>query len=166
MSGRDCFSRRAGASSPTAGRAAAVRPGRCAMKAMVLACRYARHQHPDSAPDISRAAAKSHAAPQLELSGLARWNDNQKRFIFPDGSNIWFGYCAAERDVGRYQGQEYDIIFIRRGDTAHGIPVPDLQGLPARRERLPQENVPHLQPRRRRPRVGKTALCRPAVSGR
>ena len=81
-------------------------------KAMVLACRYpginilvVRRTYPE--------LLQNHILPlQLELSGLARWNDNQKRFIFPDGSNIWFGYCAAERDVGRYQGQEYDIIFI------------------------------------------------------
>lgn len=56
---------------------------------------------------------QNHILPmQLELSGLAHWNDKQKRFIFPNGSNIWFGYCSAERDVLRYQGQEYDIIFI------------------------------------------------------
>lgn len=79
---------------------------------MVLACRYpginilvVRRTYPE--------LLQNHILPlQLELSGLARWNDNQKRFIFPNGSNIWFGYCAAERDVGRYQGQEYDIIFI------------------------------------------------------
>ena len=81
-------------------------------KADVLAHRYpginiliVRRTHPE--------LLQNHILPlQLELSGLARWNDNQKRFIFPNGSNIWFGYCAAERDVGRYQGQEYDIIFI------------------------------------------------------
>lgn len=82
------------------------------MKAMLLASRYAginiliiRRTYPE--------LLQNHILPlQSELNGIARWNDNQKRFVFPNGSNIWFGYCSAERDVLRYQGQEYDIIFI------------------------------------------------------
>ena len=82
------------------------------VKAMLLASRYAginiliiRRTYPE--------LLQNHILPlQSELNGIARWNDNQKRFIFPNGSNIWFGYCSAERDVLRYQGQEYDIIFI------------------------------------------------------
>ena len=82
------------------------------VKAMLLASRYAginiliiRRTYPE--------LLQNHILPlQSELNGIARWNDNQKRFIFPNGSNIWFGYCSAERDVLRYQGQEYDIVFI------------------------------------------------------
>lgn len=82
------------------------------VKAMLLASRYAginiliiRRTYPE--------LLQNHILPlQAELHGLARWNDNQKRFVFPNGSNIWFGYCSAERDVLRYQGQEYDVICI------------------------------------------------------
>ena len=82
------------------------------VKAMLLASRYSginiliiRRTYPE--------LLQNHILPlQAELHGIARWNDNQKRFIFPNRSNIWFGYCSAERDVLRYQGQEYDVIFV------------------------------------------------------
>lgn len=82
------------------------------MKAMLLSSRYAginilviRRTYPE--------LLQNHILPlQAELHDLAHWNEQQKRFISPNGSNIWFGYCSAERDVLRYQGQEYDIIFI------------------------------------------------------
>ena len=82
------------------------------VKAMLLASRHSginiliiRRTYPE--------LLQNHILPlQAELHGIARWNDNQKRFIFPNGSNIWFGYCSAERDVLRYQGQEYDVIFV------------------------------------------------------
>lgn len=82
------------------------------MKAMLLSSRYAginilviRRTYPE--------LLQNHILPlQAELHDLAHWNERQKRFISPNGSNIWFGYCSAERDVLRYQGQEYDIIFI------------------------------------------------------
>ena len=43
---------------------------------------------------------------------IATYRDSEKAMIFPNGSRIRFGYCAAEADVLQYQGQEYDIIFI------------------------------------------------------
>lgn len=56
---------------------------------------------------------KNHILPlQLELDGIAEWKEKDMRFIFPNGSSIWFGYCQADRDLRRYQGQEYDIICI------------------------------------------------------
>ena len=56
---------------------------------------------------------KNHILPlQLELDGVAEWKEKDMRFIFANGSSIWFGYCQADRDLRRYQGQEYDIICI------------------------------------------------------
>lgn len=56
---------------------------------------------------------KNHIIPMmLELNGFATWNERDMRFIFPNGSSIWFGYCKSDRDLRRYQGQEYDVIFI------------------------------------------------------
>ena len=49
---------------------------------------------------------------KAELQGIAKYTDNKKVFTFPNGSTIWFGYCATDGDLGQYQGAEYDIIFI------------------------------------------------------
>ncbi|MBQ9116284.1 MAG: phage terminase large subunit [Clostridia bacterium] len=47
-----------------------------------------------------------------ELHGLIKYNDRDKRMDFPNGSSITFGYCASDKDLLRYQGQEYDVIYI------------------------------------------------------
>lgn len=41
-----------------------------------------------------------------------KYNDSEKAFTFPWGSRIKLGYCADERDVLQYQGQEYDVLFV------------------------------------------------------
>jgi len=46
------------------------------------------------------------------LLGLARYNSSDKRFTFPNGSTISFGYCATDGDLDQYQGAEYDVIFL------------------------------------------------------
>lgn len=43
---------------------------------------------------------------------LARYNDSKKEMIFPNGSEILFGYCNSESDVDRYQGTELDVLFL------------------------------------------------------
>jgi hypothetical protein len=48
---------------------------------------------------------------QTMLHGAAKYNKTDKCFLFPNGSSIWFGYCANEGDLGQYQGAEYDIWF-------------------------------------------------------
>lgn len=56
---------------------------------------------------------ENHLFPLLsELGGIAKYKESSKTFIFPNGSVIILGYCDAERDVLRYQGQEYDIIAL------------------------------------------------------
>ena len=47
-----------------------------------------------------------------ELNGIARYNSTEKMFRFRNGSSIKFGYCSADKDLGQYQGAEYDIIFL------------------------------------------------------
>lgn len=44
------------------------------------------------------------------LAGIAQYKESDHVFIFPNGSRIKLGYCAAEKDVYQYQGQEYDVI--------------------------------------------------------
>lgn len=56
---------------------------------------------------------ENHMLPmQALLRDAAVWREADKSFQFPNGSRIVFGYCASEADVGQYQGQEYDVIFI------------------------------------------------------
>ncbi len=54
---------------------------------------------------------ENHVRPLLtELSGFVSYNQTQRVFTFPNGSRICLGYCDLEKDVYRYQGQEYDVI--------------------------------------------------------
>lgn len=46
------------------------------------------------------------------LGGAADYKDGEKAFCFRNGSRLRFGYCDSEDDVLRYQGQEYDILFL------------------------------------------------------
>ncbi len=47
-----------------------------------------------------------------ELGSVAVYKEQQKSFLFPNGSRILLGYMDAERDVLRYQGQEFDVIAL------------------------------------------------------
>lgn len=54
---------------------------------------------------------ENHVRPLLEeLHGVAPYSATQRVFTFPNGSRIKLGYCAEERDVYQYQGQEYDVV--------------------------------------------------------
>ena len=56
---------------------------------------------------------QNHVLPLLaEYPGLIVCREAEKRLVFPNGSGISLGYCSSDRDVLRYQGQEYDIIAI------------------------------------------------------
>lgn len=44
------------------------------------------------------------------LSGIARYREATKEFIFPNGSRIKLGYLADEADALQYQGQSYEVI--------------------------------------------------------
>ena len=59
-----------------------------------------------------RELLNNHIVPLLViLSGIAKYNKSDKCFNFPNGSSIWFGYCASDGDLGQYQGAEYDVWF-------------------------------------------------------
>lgn len=56
---------------------------------------------------------ENHILPlQQDLAGIARYNETQKTFSFSNGARLRFGYCNSEGDLMRYQGQEYDVVFI------------------------------------------------------
>lgn len=46
------------------------------------------------------------------LFGVAKYVDKEKIFYFPNGSTIQFMYCQRDKDLDRFQGTEYDVIFI------------------------------------------------------
>ena len=59
-----------------------------------------------------RELLNNHITPLQGILGEAAvYNKSDKCFLFPNGSTIWFGYCAADSDLDQYQGAEYDIWF-------------------------------------------------------
>ena len=59
-----------------------------------------------------RELLNNHITPLLAmLEGIADYNRTDKCFQFPNGSAIWFGYCACDGDLDQYQGAEYDVWF-------------------------------------------------------
>ena len=41
-----------------------------------------------------------------------KYRDQKKIFNYPNGSTLTLGYCDNENDALRYQGQEYDVVFV------------------------------------------------------
>lgn len=69
----------------------------------------------------------NHIEPLRDIIGeAAAYNKSEKRFKFPNGSRIIFGYCDHEDDVRQYQGKEYDIVFV---DEATQLTQTQLQKL-------------------------------------
>lgn len=46
------------------------------------------------------------------LRGYAKYNQQERKFIFINGSTITFEYYDSDKDEFKYQGVEYDVIFI------------------------------------------------------
>ena len=46
------------------------------------------------------------------LRGYAKYNQQERKFIFPNGSTISFEFYDSDKDQFKYQGVEYDVIFI------------------------------------------------------
>ena len=47
-----------------------------------------------------------------ELADVAEYRAGERQFRFCNGSVLQFGYCGCDRDLDRYQGAEYDVIFL------------------------------------------------------
>ena len=47
-----------------------------------------------------------------ELAGVAKYNQSTKEYKFANGSTLTLGYCDTEKDLGHYQGAEYDVAFL------------------------------------------------------
>lgn len=56
---------------------------------------------------------ENHLFPLLsQLGDAVAYKESTHTFTFPGGSRLVLGYCDKERDVLRYQGQEYDVIAL------------------------------------------------------
>ena len=49
---------------------------------------------------------------KAELKGLAKYNQQERKFTFTNGSTITFEFFDSDKDQMKYQGVEYDVIFI------------------------------------------------------
>lgn len=49
---------------------------------------------------------------RAELYGYAAYNQDERAFLFPNGSRFSMGYCDNEGDLNQYQGQEFDFIIF------------------------------------------------------
>ena len=88
-----------------------------------------------------------------ELAGIAKYKAADKRFEFPNGSTITFGYCACDGDMGQYQGAEYDVVFLdEAGQLAKGVDRRD-QCLRARDKWAAEADILHAEPRRAGARI-------------
>lgn len=49
---------------------------------------------------------------RAETATIAKYNDVNKILTFANGSTIKFMYCSNDKDLQKFQGMEYDIIFL------------------------------------------------------
>ena len=56
--------------------------------------------------DLSLPGALMDRAAQWLSGTAAKWQGQEKRWTFPSGATLTFGYCDTEADVYRYQGSE------------------------------------------------------------
>ena len=47
-----------------------------------------------------------------ELCPGVKWREQDKKFVFPSGAQLFFGYCMTKDDLLRYQGQQYHWLGI------------------------------------------------------
>jgi hypothetical protein len=48
----------------------------------------------------------------LEWCGREYWHEDDKKFVFPSGAVVQFGYCDSEGDLDRYQSAQFHRIYI------------------------------------------------------
>lgn len=80
--------------------------------------------------------ARSHE--WLQGSG-AVWNERDKRWSFPSGASLTFGYCETHKDVFRYQGAEFQFFGI---DELTQWPEQSYRYLMSRLRRLQGSSLP------------------------
>jgi len=72
-------------------------------------------------------------------AGEVKWYDKEKRFVFPSGSTLSFGYLDAKGDYLRYQGAEFQ--FVGMDECTHIAPE-SYRYLFSRLRRLKNSSIP------------------------
>lgn len=70
-------------------------------------------------PGALMAMAKQWLMPYLQTKEV-HWSEKEKRYTFPSGATLSFGYLEAEGDCERYQGAEFNYIGI--DECTHILP--------------------------------------------
>ena len=56
---------------------------------------------------------ENHIEPmKIMLNGLAKYNQQERTFYFPNGATIKFNYYNCDADKDHFQGKEWDLIFV------------------------------------------------------
>lgn len=63
-------------------------------------------------PDLSLPGAIMDRAKTWLEGTRAAWNDRDKRWTFPSGAVLQFGYCDSEQDKDRYKSAEFQFVGI------------------------------------------------------
>lgn len=61
-------------------------------------------------PDLNQANALIPRSQEWWGGTGARWHEQKKRWLFPSGASIRFGYLEKDADLNNYQGSEYQFI--------------------------------------------------------
>lgn len=89
--------------------------------------------------DLALPGAIMDRAKALLIPQGVAWNDKDKRFTFPSGSTLTFGYLDSDRDRFRYQGAELQFIGF---DELTQFPEQWYRYLLSRLRRLKTSEVP------------------------
>ena len=71
--------------------------------------------------------------------GIVHYDRIDKRFSFPSGSTLDFGYLSNDSDLLNYQGSEYQTIII---DEASQLPEKHIRYMHSRLRKTTENNVP------------------------
>lgn len=61
-------------------------------------------------PDLAQAGALIPRSQEWWMGTAAKWHENKKRWTFPSGAIIRFGYLERDSDINNYFGSEYHFI--------------------------------------------------------
>lgn len=89
--------------------------------------------------DLSLPGAIMDRAKEWLIPQGVRWSEKDKRFTFPSGATLSFGYLDTEQDKYRYQGAAAQFIGV---DELTQFPEPNYRYLASRMRRLEGTNVP------------------------
>lgn len=61
-------------------------------------------------PELSQAGGLMAMAHEWLTGTAAKWNDRDKKYTFPSGSTLTFGFLEVPNDKYRYQGSEFQFV--------------------------------------------------------